>query len=207
MSSGDRGGNAQLIQFIHGTSFPMICICNDARAPKMRTLESNCVSLKFSKPQKSQIANRLQMICRAEGMTSEHNALEKLAELTNNDFRQAITTLEVISKSTKVITMNVITSSKTGKDVNVMMNFFEASRQFLSGRDIQQLSFKEKMDLFFVDYDMIPMMIYENALSAIGTNATLKDANRLAEASELMAFGDVINTSIRKNNNWSLLKD
>jgi len=50
MSSGDRGGSSQLLQFVKGTSFPMICICNDVRSPKMKTLETHCVSLRFSKP-------------------------------------------------------------------------------------------------------------------------------------------------------------
>jgi len=146
-------------------------------------------------------------ICTSENILAEKNALERLAEQTNNDFRQCITTLEVVAKTSKKITMEVVTASKAGKDVNVMMNFFEASSRLLSGRDLQSMSFREKMDLYFVDYDLIPLTIFENALNAFNSTGKIQEFSRLAEASELMAFGDVINTNIRKNQNWSLLKD
>lgn len=150
MSSGDRGGNAQLSNFIDATAFPMICICNDSKSQKMRNMKSKCVDLAFHKPTKMQIVNKLMNICKLENLRAEKNALEKLVEITNNDIRSSITTLEIISHSKKDITMDTIINAKPGKDVNVMMNFFDAISIFLTPQ-FKNYSFREKLDFYFID--------------------------------------------------------
>lgn len=52
MSSGDRGGNAALIDAIKTTNVPIICICNDRMNPKVRSLANYCYDIKFQKPAK-----------------------------------------------------------------------------------------------------------------------------------------------------------
>lgn len=47
MSSGDRGGMAELIQLIKKTRTPIICCCNDRSSPKVRNLANYCVDLRF----------------------------------------------------------------------------------------------------------------------------------------------------------------
>jgi len=49
MSSGDRGGVAELIALIKKTQVPIICICNDASSPKIRSLFQYCLSLPFKR--------------------------------------------------------------------------------------------------------------------------------------------------------------
>ena len=50
MSSGDRGGVAEMIKYIDTTLIPIICICNDRDSPKVRSLASHCYDLSFSRP-------------------------------------------------------------------------------------------------------------------------------------------------------------
>ena len=45
MSSGDRGGLAELILLLKKTRVPIICICNDRSSPKVRSLANYCLDL------------------------------------------------------------------------------------------------------------------------------------------------------------------
>jgi replication factor C subunit 1 len=45
MSSGDRGGMAELISLLKKTRVPIICICNDRSDPKVRSLANYCMDL------------------------------------------------------------------------------------------------------------------------------------------------------------------
>lgn len=47
MSSGDRGGNAELIKIIEATRTPIIAICNDRDKPSVRSLSNHCVDVRF----------------------------------------------------------------------------------------------------------------------------------------------------------------
>lgn len=47
MSAGDRGGVADLIQTIHKSKIPIICICNDKWHQKLKSLRNHCMALDF----------------------------------------------------------------------------------------------------------------------------------------------------------------
>ncbi len=47
MSSGDRGGIAEVIRSIHGTKIPFICVCNDRYSQKLKSLANHCLDLRF----------------------------------------------------------------------------------------------------------------------------------------------------------------
>ena len=50
MSSGDRGGNKELIALIKKTQIPVICICNDRQKNSVKTLANYCEDVRFSRP-------------------------------------------------------------------------------------------------------------------------------------------------------------
>lgn len=80
MGSGDRGGIQQLIKFIKVSKIPIICICNDRSSPKMRSLVSHCLDLKFRKPTALQISGRLLRIAEKEGFSMDRPTAIKFAE-------------------------------------------------------------------------------------------------------------------------------
>ena len=47
MSGGDRGGVADLIQSIHRSKVPIICICNDKYNQKLRSLRNHTLELDY----------------------------------------------------------------------------------------------------------------------------------------------------------------
>jgi hypothetical protein len=49
------------------------------------------------------------------------------------------------------------------------------------------------MDLFFIDYDFIPMLMQENYLTAMGERKSLQDIEAMAAAADFISLGDSIN--------------
>lgn len=58
------------------------------------------------------------------------------------------------------------------KDESVMITNFDAAHRLLNhgskSLDIAYPSFGKKLDLFFIDYDLIPLLMHENYLSGFG---------------------------------------
>jgi len=75
MSSGDRGGITAIVEMIKNTKIPIICICNDRQAQKIRSLARLCLDVKFHKPDKKVVAQKLKSILELEGGSGDNFAL------------------------------------------------------------------------------------------------------------------------------------
>ena len=93
MSTGDRGGITAIINFIKKSKIPIICICNDRDCQKIRSLAGHCYDIKFGKPDRGLIVERLTKIIQKEGGMSNPKGLEKIIELLQNDIRQILSYL------------------------------------------------------------------------------------------------------------------
>ena len=98
---------------------------------------------------------------------------------------------------------------RTKKDESVMINNFDAAHRLLDhGRvdlNIRYPSFRDKMDLFFIDYDMIPLLVQDSYLNAMGDRKGLEDVEAMALAAEYISLGDAVSRQVRQNQDWSLL--
>ena len=67
MSGGDRGGVSDLIQSIHRSKVPIICICNDKYNQKLRSLRNHTLELdyRYCCCQKW-LANRLKVVLKTQ---------------------------------------------------------------------------------------------------------------------------------------------
>ena len=95
-----------------------------------------------------------------------------------------------------------------GKDESVMINNFEAGTRLLNF-DVQQRlypKFPQKVNLYFIDYDMVPLLVQDQYLNAMYEQKTdLDTIERMAEASEFISLGDTLNIRVRQHQDWSLL--
>ena len=202
--SSDRGGSAALIEIIKTTMIPIICICNDRQHPKMRSLANHCYDIRFHKPQKQTIARKIGEICANEGLVVDNNGLELLCESLGHDIRQILNVLEMKKRQGKDLKFydmkNSISSIK--KDDTVMLTNFDAASKLMNRGENKKMELRDKLDLFFIDYDLIPLLIQENYLGACSRDINLET---LVNTAESIAFGDVILTSIRRNNDWGLM--
>jgi replication factor C subunit 1 len=57
--------------------------------------------------------------------------------------------------------------SKFGKDTVSVFNTFQAAQSLLNEEQRKKLKFREKLDLFFLDYDLMPLIIHDSYLLAM----------------------------------------
>jgi replication factor C subunit 1 len=205
----DRGGMAALIDIIKKTKTPIVCIANDRSHPKLRSLTNYCYDLKFSKPDKRYVVARLSEICARENFKVEPNALEYLVESAGNDIRQCVNFLEFWSRKFKDLTYMDMTEKhkKFNKDNLLMVSNFDASAKLLNKAVFRKLNFREKLNLFFIDYDLIPLLIHENYLTCYGNNKSKDDLKSLVKTSEHISVGDILEKKIRTQQEWTLLQN
>lgn len=205
MCAGDRGGMGALVQVIKQTKIPIICICNDRMSPKLKTIGNYSYDIRFAKPNKHQVTARMLEILRKEGISADETAVEQIIEASGCDVRQSLIILEMWARQGQVLTP---AAAKTGlrmmvKDPLSMIGHFDAAAKLLSRKDMKGMRHRDKVDLFFIDFDIIPLIIHENYLMAMTNDAN--QLKRISLAADSISFADTINAFMRNNKEWGLL--
>lgn len=196
----DRGGMAELIALIKDSSIPIICMCNDRQHQKMRSLVNYCFDLRFQRPRLEQIKGAMMSVCFKEGIKVDAKAVEDIITASNNDIRQTINYLAMLSagKDTPQKGDNVMK-----KDLKV--GPWEVVRKVFSADEHKTMSIHDKADLFFQDYSMGPLFVQENYLQVLPAGPKEDIMSKVAKAASSLSRGDLIERRIRSNNNWSVL--
>ncbi|CAD2085490.1 replication factor C subunit 1, putative [Plasmodium vinckei lentum] len=211
MSSGDKGGSSAILKLIEKTKCPIICICNDRQNSKMRTLANKCYDLKFTTPNKNSVVKRLLEICKKENLMMEPNALELLWESSNGDIRQILNALQLLSRTYKRIQFLDIKKdiNNSNKNVQSLANPFEITLKLLNFHESSKLKIREIMDLFFVDYELIPYFISENYTNLFNDNDKSPNAinkwNTFAQISYDLTLAEKIKYNLKTTMDYSLL--
>ncbi|CAD6197941.1 unnamed protein product [Caenorhabditis auriculariae] len=190
----DRAGIAELIQIIKDSKIPIICICNDRMHPKIRSLAGHCYDLRFHKPRVEQIRARMMTIAAQEKVKISKDELDEMIEMSSHDVRQTIYNLQMRSKS----------SAFGANKKDVTLGPFEAARKLLD----QQSTLKERNEMFFVDYGIMPLFVQENYINMKNDKHTPLQAIRgMREASNCISMGDIVEKNIRSRGAWKLLNE
>lgn len=230
MGGGDRGGIASLIQLIKNSHVPIICICNDRQAQKIRSLVDYCMDLRFRRPTKTQLAKRAVEIASREGLLVEPNAAEAIAESCGNDVRQVINALQMWNKSSgrdgSRMTYKQLKDRQheINKDEILRLGLFDATRTILEGRKglgnsdpkAERDNFFKRDEAFYVDYNFVGLMVQQNYLRVVqgDFSQTVRNKNddegvkvleRMSAAADSMSDFDLASTAIMRSQNWTLL--
>ncbi|KMV66210.1 putative DNA replication factor C complex largesubunit [Encephalitozoon cuniculi EcunIII-L] len=189
--SSDRGGIPELISIVKETVVPIICICNDRNNPKIRTLSSYCLDLRFRKPDARQIFSRVKQILDMEGKKIPDGLLNEIISRGAGDIRYTISMVQSIALR-KALNLKV---AENLVRKNVVKNVFD-----VAGEVFQRRSISEKIDLYFEDYSLIPLFVSENILKT-----SFRSARDLSECFDSISLGDVVEKLIRGvSQDWSL---
>lgn len=231
MGGGDRSGISELIQMIKKSKTPIICICNDRRSQKLKSLLPYCMDLKYSRPTKNSLANRAIRIAQTEGLSVERNAAEAIAESCGNDVRQVLNLLQMWATKKNAEDADDALTYKSFKDRGksiqkdemLRVSLFDAAKMIVEGpRDIQNADPKAKLnslfrrtDAFFVDYSFTGMIVQQNYPKVTNSQyqkikgdvvAELAILERFHKAADSMSDYDLADSQIRGGDlNWSLL--
>ncbi|KAI8900817.1 replication factor RFC1 C terminal domain-containing protein [Globomyces pollinis-pini] len=215
MSSGDRGGSAELIQIIKKSKIPIICICNDRSSPKIRSLANHCLDLRFRRATAAQVEKRMKLIASKEKLALQPNAIGELVASTSADIRQILNLLSTYRLGASTLSFD--DSKRIGQAAlkNVTLSPFDIIGKLLSQASFRSSTFSEKIDYYFQDYSMMPLMVQENYISMSpsmaresGLSGKQLEAHTLklmSEAADSISIGDLVDARQRKENSWSLL--
>ncbi|KAI8976130.1 replication factor RFC1 C terminal domain-containing protein [Pilobolus umbonatus] len=217
MSSGDRGGSAELAALIRKTKIPVICICNDLQSAKVAPLLTVCFSAKFIRTPANQIRSRMMTIAHKEKLKISANAVDELVAATRNDIRQVINIMSIYRL--KENQMDYDQAKQSGKNAEKPSNLglFDIPLELISSSKARSRTFAERADIYFNDPSLAPLMIFENYIKSVPdkssrmlTEGNIKMAGCLemdlfAKAAESMATADIIDRSIHgSEQNYSL---
>lgn len=187
----DKGGIPELTNVIKRATIPVICICNDRSNPKIRTLASYCLDLKFRKLEARQILPRIKYILEKEGKQVPDGLMNELLLVSGGDIRYILNTLQ------NLVLRRTLSSSQAEGFIkkNSMKSVFDIAVEVF-----QRKSFGEKMDLYFEDYSLIPLFVSENILKL-----PFKSTKDLHLCCDSVSLGDVVERYIRgSSQEWSL---
>ncbi|KAH8359085.1 hypothetical protein KR093_004234 [Drosophila rubida] len=199
----DRGGMAELIALIKDSSVPIICMCNDRNHPKIRSLVNYCYDLRFQRPRVEQIKGRIMSICFKEKLKMTPAKIEEIIAATNNDIRQTINHLALLSAGEKLPQMTATGQQVAAKDLK--LGPWEVVRKVFTADEHKHMSFYDKCDLFFHDYSMAPLFVQQNYLQVLPHGNKKDIMAKVAATADALSLGDMVDKRIRANSAWSLL--
>ncbi|GMH33613.1 hypothetical protein BSKO_01447 [Bryopsis sp. KO-2023] len=207
MGGGDRGGVTDLIATIKDAKIPIICICNDKYAVKLRSLRNHCQDFTYRKPSTGMIAKRMTEICQSEGLRFESTAvLNLLIDAAGGDLRLILGQLQTLSRTHSLVSYDEMKTFLLSVRKDSDCGPFKAADQLLSPGG-SKAPMSDRLDLVFQDMDLVPLLVQENYLNHISTHA-FDEKSQLAfasKAADLIACGETMNSLIRERQEWSLL--
>eukprot|EP00656_Telonema_subtile_P008036 TRINITY_DN13771_c0_g3_i1.p1 TRINITY_DN13771_c0_g3~~TRINITY_DN13771_c0_g3_i1.p1 ORF type:complete len:744 (-),score=224.28 TRINITY_DN13771_c0_g3_i1:81-2312(-) len=206
MSGADRGGIATLIELIKETKFPIICICNDRQHQKVRSLANHCLDVPFARPTSRHMLAKMMKIAYSEGLKVSPNQIVSAAESSGCDVRQVINVLQMAQSSAAGMADYSEESSK--KDRQCMLGPFDVVWPLFSREEVSKTSINQRIDYFFVDFSMVPMIVQENYLAYRPASAknVVDELDAVSRAADAIAESDLTTPYIRgANQNWGLL--
>lgn len=212
MSTGDRGGMAEMIKLIASTKVPIVCICNDRASQKIRSLASHCHDLRYRRPTAAQIAPRLQAIAHEVGLPLDRQTIEKMAESMQGDIRQMLNMMQLwatrlpggVDMSFESVASKLKSASK---DFTLNM-WDEVGKLFLRPRSQEERRtfIMRGTDAYFSDVALVPLMVQDNYLrSSVRARNAIHLMRMAAEAADFLSDSDLVDGVLRSRQDYSLM--
>ncbi|QRW02006.1 replication factor C subunit 1 [Ceratobasidium sp. AG-Ba] len=217
MSAGDRGGVTALIALIKKTKVPIICIANDDRAQKLKSLLNYAYRLSFRKPEPQAIRSRLMTIAFKEKMKIPANVIDQLVAGAQSDIRQVLNMLSTWKLSHDTMDFDESKELVRANEKYSIKSPFEVTNQILGPYMFSKTSrhtLNDKIEMYFHDHSFVPLFIQENYLktqpsrvsSLSGKEATLEHLRLLDRAASSISDGDLVDAMIHgTQQQWSLM--
>ena len=205
----DRDGISELINLIKQSRVPVICLCNERNSQKIRRLVNHCYDLRISKPRVEQIRDAMMSVCSKEQIDLNLDALTKLIIGCGQDVRQVFHHLSMVKAGGgKMDIDQVQKDAEMSKKTSVKIGPWNACKKVFSRENQKSMSFHDKTDLFFEDYNMAGMFVQENYLQSKPSDARndrVKLMELVSKAADSIAWGDLVEKTVRRDMHWELL--
>jgi len=222
MSSGDKGGMAQLIKTINPNRGkrcvkkvekqkifdrwipPIICICNNSHDKKINELKKDCLEIRFTKPTISDLCQVIKQVAKNERLKLTDAAEKLVAELAQGDFRRLMFLLQNFSNIQKIVidVNDIYEYYDVVAKKNLDLNSFDITDKIFS----RFTGIEDILKLYDTDKSLLPMMVHENYIEMINAqNTNLINKMRNCQfCVDAIANGDVIEKSMYNTQSWHL---
>jgi replication factor C subunit 1 len=217
MSAGDRGGVGALAAVCKKTQIPMILICNDRRAPKMKPFTNVAYDLPFRRPTVDQVRSRIMTIGFREGLKLPANVVNALIEGSNADIRQVVNMVSTIKLDQEGMDFDAGKEMSKAWQKHVILKPWDITNKILGGglfAESSKTTLNEKSELYFNDHELSYLMLAENYLGTNPTKASkysgrernLKLLELADNAAGSISDGDLVDRMIHgSQQHWSLM--
>ena len=219
MSAGDRGGVGAMASICKKTSVPIILICNDRKAPKMKPFDSVTFDLPFRKPTTDQVRSRIMTILFREGLSKlvPGTAVNALIEGSGADIRRIINMISTAKLEQQAMDFDEGKRMSNAWEKNIILRPWDVVQKILAGglfASSSKVTLNDKAELYFNDHEFSYLMLQENYLktnpilagSLSGREKALKVLNLIDKAAESISDGDLVDSLIHgQQQHWSLM--
>ncbi|GAA5961864.1 hypothetical protein JCM21900_006467 [Sporobolomyces salmonicolor] len=217
MSAGDRGGVGALNALIKKTKVPIIAICNDKGNQKMKPLIATCYQMGFRRPSAQEIRSRIMSIAFKEGLKLDGKVVDQLVQGSQSDIRQIVNMLSTYKLGAKA--MDYDQSKKLAKmnEKNALQTPWTLYSKLFgpqAGSAVSGMTLNDKLDVYFQDFNMMPLFVQENYLKGrfsrasgcSGNDLALKNLDLMSRAADAISDGDLVDAMIHgPQQQWSLM--
>jgi replication factor C subunit 1 len=191
----DYGFVTCIVNCMKETKIPVIATCNNRYDQALKPLIPYCLDVKFQKPNATDVVKFIKPIIKKESLRISDAKLNQVIEDANCDIRNILNNLQLFSGITKNSDTTGTMKDKTNSNV------FEVTKQFMS----QSVEMNDKQRLFWLNNDILPLMIHENYLA---NNIKMKNEaeylNNIADSIQCLSDIDLFEKDIHMNGNWEL---
>ena len=189
----DRGGIPELIRIIDESPFPIICTAVDVFESKFSALRKKSLMIEFTKLDADSVSDLLSSICGREKINFVESDLKQLARESGGDMRAAITDLQTVSLSKKILKEDILALSQRNKQESIP----QALVKVFKSTDLKvALGAFENVD---DDLNEMRLWIDENL------PYEYKNTADLARAYHYVSMADIFNRRIRRWQHWRFL--
>ncbi|KAL3273195.1 hypothetical protein HHI36_014650 [Cryptolaemus montrouzieri] len=201
---------------------PIICICNDAYVPALRSLRQIAFIVNFPPTSSERLSERLMQIAKKQDLKTDLGAMLALAEKSNNDIRSCLGVLHFFKAQKKRVTVSDVYKSSVGqKDMqqglfSVWTDIFTRKKaklkplgmehgvedqQDCDGSSKMRMQKIQKVVQSFGDYERLAQGVFENFPEV---NVQGSSLNGICHALDWFCYSDKLNQYILSQQNYSL---
>lgn len=188
------GGGKAVAEIIRQAECPVIMTADDVWDRKIRGIKEDSMPIELKRVHFASIANVLQRVCSAEGISASKEVLLEIARLSSGDVRSAINDLQHIAQGKRQITAGDL-AGLGQRDRNE--NIFRTLQKMFRARSFREaVSAASATD---VDDDMLTAWVDENVFREFGSSPA-----ELANAYEMLSRADVFEGRVMRRQSFGL---
>jgi replication factor C subunit 1 len=216
MSSGDRGGVAELVSIINPNkgkkktdkiqllyNNPIICISNNNIDKKLSELRQNSFEIIFLKPSYDDLQYFCNKIIEEEKIKISEESIEKIIHYSQSDFRRVaylLQDLSIIIPDLNITDETISQQLESFSEKKIDINLFKATEKLFE----KYYSIQDTISFYECDRSLVSMMVHENIIYNLTKPEIKQHLNIIYDIYHYFSIGDIIDKIIYNNQTWYL---